>query len=119
MEVPRTVCQPGSYRIWLKKPNYARVEMTRPGQKEPGGILVGDGDYFWTYWPEGKFRYPWEQSGKYAEEYEKYQRKFFMKKRTPVGMHSIGHEVFGNLGLMTHPRSKHIPRLHRFAPGIY
>ena len=62
---------------------------------------VGDGDYFWIYWPQGKFRYGWEKSGKYAEEYEKYQRKFFMKKRTPVGMHSIGHEVFGYLGVMT------------------
>jgi hypothetical protein len=90
----------GTYRIWLKKPNYARVEMTRTGKKEPGGILVGDGDYFWIYWPEGKFRYSWEWSGKYAEEYEKYQKKFFMKKRTPVGRHSIWHEV-ANLGLMT------------------
>lgn len=89
-----------SYRIWLKKPNYARVEMTRTGQKDPSGILVGDGDYFWIYWPQGKFRYGWEKSGKYAEEYEKYQRKFFMKIRTPVGRHSIWHEVFGNLGLM-------------------
>jgi outer membrane lipoprotein-sorting protein len=90
-----------NYRIWLKKPNFARVEMTRVGQKEPSGILVGDGDYFWIYWPQGKIRYGWEKSGKYAEEYEKYQRKFFMKKRTPVGMHSIGHEVFGYLGVMT------------------
>jgi Predicted periplasmic protein (DUF2092) len=89
-----------TYRIWLKKPNYARVEMTRRGQKEPGGILVGDGDYFWIYWPQGKFRYGWEKSGKYSEEYEKYQRRFFMQKRTPVGRHSIWHEVFGNLGLM-------------------
>lgn len=90
-----------TYHIWLKKPNYARVEMTRPGQKQPGGLLVGDGDYFWIYWPGGKFRYGWEKSGKYAEEYEKYQKKFFMKTRTPVGRHSIGHEVFGNMGLMT------------------
>jgi outer membrane lipoprotein-sorting protein len=90
-----------NYRIWLKRPNYARVEMTRVGQKEPSGILVGDGDYFWIYWPQGKIRYGWEKSGKYAEKYEKYQRKFFMKKRTPVGMHSIGHEVFGYLGVMT------------------
>jgi hypothetical protein len=89
-----------TYRIWLKKPNYARVEMTRPGQKEPCGMLVGDGDYFWIYWPQGKFRYGWEKSGKHAEEYEKYQRRFFMKIRTPVGRHSIWHEVFGNLGLM-------------------
>ena len=90
-----------NYRIWLKKPNYARVEMTLVGHTKPRGILVGDGDYFWIYWPEGKFRYGWERSGKYAEEYEQYQWKFFMKKRTPVGMHSIGHEVFAYLGLIT------------------
>jgi outer membrane lipoprotein-sorting protein len=89
----------GTYRIWLKKPNYARVEMTLTGHTKPRGILVGDGDYFWTYWPEGKFRYGWEKSGKYAEEYEKYQKRFFMKTRTPVGRHSILHEV-ANLGLM-------------------
>ncbi len=35
------------YRIWLKKPNYARVEMTLVGHTKPRGILVGDGDYFW------------------------------------------------------------------------
>ncbi len=89
----------GICRIWLKKPNYARVEMTRMGKKEAGGILVGDGDYFWIYWPEGKFRYGWEKSGKYAEEYEKYQKMFFMKRRTPVGKHSIWHEA-ANLGVM-------------------
>jgi outer membrane lipoprotein-sorting protein len=86
-----------AYRIWLKKPNYARVEVTPAGEAGPSGILVGDGDYFWTYWPLGKPRYGWERSGKYAEEYEKYQRKFFMKKRTPVGKHSLGHEI-GSLG---------------------
>lgn len=80
-------------RVWLKKPNYARVEVTRTGKQAPGGILVGDGDYFWLYWPEGKFRCGWERSGKYAEEYEKYQKKFFMKQRTPVGRHSLWHEV--------------------------
>ncbi len=88
-----------TYRIWLKKPNYARVEVTRTGQKKPGGILVGDGDHFWMFWPEGKFRYGWEKSGKYAAEYDKYQYKFFMKKRTPMGVHSIWHEV-AHLGLL-------------------
>jgi outer membrane lipoprotein-sorting protein len=43
-----------NYRIWLKKPNYARVEMTRMGQKEPSGILVGDGDYAGSYGWRGK-----------------------------------------------------------------
>ncbi len=90
-----------TYQIWLKKPNYARVEMTLVGHSKPKGILVGDGDYFWVYWPEGKLRYGWEKSGKYAEEYDKYQLKFFVKKRSPLGWHSIGHEIFGNLGLIT------------------
>ncbi len=86
-----------TYRIWLKKPNYARVEAARVGQTEPSGILVGDGDYFWIYWPKEKPRYGWERSGKYGEEYEKYRRTFYMKERTPPGRHSIGHKV-GELG---------------------
>jgi len=89
----------GTYRIWLKKPNYARVEMTLVSHTKPYGILVGDGDYFWMYWPEGKFRNGWEWSGKYAEEYERFQDKFFMKRRTPVGRHSIWHEA-AHLGVM-------------------
>ena len=86
----------GTYRIWLKKPNYARLEVTPAGAKGPSGILVGDGDYFWTYWPAGKPRYGFEFNGKYAEEYKKYGSTFYMKKPTPVGKHSIGHEI-GNL----------------------
>jgi outer membrane lipoprotein-sorting protein len=86
-----------TYKIWLKKPNYARMEAVPPGHTEPSGILVGDGDYFWIYWPQEKPRYPWERTGKYAEEYEKYQRTFYMKERTPQGRHSISHEV-GYLG---------------------
>ncbi|MGA9453053.1 MAG: hypothetical protein WBW41_17115, partial [Verrucomicrobiia bacterium] len=86
-----------TYKIWLKKPNYARMEAVPPGHTEPSGILVGDGDYFWIYWPQEKPRYPWERTGKYAEEYEKYRRTFYMKARTPQGRHSISHEV-GYLG---------------------
>ncbi len=92
----KTLAQAG-YKIWLKKPNYARVEGLRAGEADPTGILVGDGDYFWIYWPREKPRYPWEWKGKYAEDYEKHRRTFYMKQRTPVGRHSIGHEV-GNLG---------------------
>jgi len=86
-----------TYRIWLKKPNYARMEATRVGESQPTGILVGDGDYFWTYWPNEKPRYGWEYKGKYAEEYEKYRHTFYMKERTPVGKHSIAHAA-GQLG---------------------
>jgi outer membrane lipoprotein-sorting protein len=86
-----------TYKIWLKKPNYARMEAMPAGTNEPTGILVGDGDYFWIYWPREKPRYNWEQTGKYAEEYEKNRTTFYMKKRTPLGRHSIGHEA-GYLG---------------------
>jgi outer membrane lipoprotein-sorting protein len=85
------------YHIWLGKPNYARLEACKAGETEPSGILVGDGDYFWTYWPKQKPRYGWESAGKYGEEYEKHKRTFYMKHRTPVGRHSISHEV-GQLG---------------------
>jgi hypothetical protein len=86
-----------AYKIWLQKPNNARLEAARAGETEPAGILVGDGDYFWTYWPKEKPRYGWEYTGKYAEEYEKYRRTFYMKQRTPLGRHSISHQV-GQLG---------------------
>lgn len=83
----------GTYKIWLQKPNFARVEAMRAGSTEPDGILVGDGDYFWTYWPQDKPRFGWEYKGKYAEEYEKYRRTFYTKTRTPVGKHSLGHAI--------------------------
>ncbi len=86
-----------TYRIWLKKPNYARVDATRVDQREPSGILVGDGEYFWIYWPKEKPRYGWEDSGKYGEEYERYRSRFYMKERSPRGRHSIGHDA-GKLG---------------------
>jgi outer membrane lipoprotein-sorting protein len=82
-----------TYRIWLKKPNYVRLEAAPAGKTKPIGILVGDGDYFWVYWPDGKPRYPWEYSGKYGEDYEKHRLTFYMKARSPVGRHSIGHRI--------------------------
>ncbi len=86
-----------TYRIWLKKPNYARMEAVAVGHPESSGILVGDGDYFWIYWPKEKPRYGWEMQGKYAEEYEKYRHTFYMKERNAVGHHSISHSA-GKLG---------------------
>jgi len=82
-----------TYKIWLKKPNYVRVEAAPAGQAKPCGILVGDGDYFWVYWPQGKQRYPWEYGGKYGEDYDKHRLSFYMKAASPVGRHSIGHRI--------------------------
>jgi len=78
-----------SYTIWLKKPNYARVEGSRDGQVK--GILVGDGEYFWTYWPNGRRRRTWE--GETVEEHERTRMTSYRKKRSPQGRHSIGHDV--------------------------
>jgi len=86
-----------TYKIWLKKPNYARMEATRKGTKKIKGILVGDGENFWTYWPGGKPRYGWETAGKYGEEYQKHRMTSYMKEPAPEGRHSIGHKA-GDLG---------------------
>ncbi len=82
-----------TYRIWLKKPNQFRLEASRFGSNALRGVLVGDGDYLWIYWPNGKGRYPWEDSGEYARQYEKYQFTSYMKERTPPARHSIAHET--------------------------
>ncbi|HWH71053.1 MAG TPA: hypothetical protein VNT26_16815, partial [Candidatus Sulfotelmatobacter sp.] len=86
-----------TYKVWLKKPDYARLEAMRAGQTEPSGILVGDGECFWVYWPREKPRYDWENTGKYAEEYNKHRRTFYRKERSPGRHYSIGHQT-GYLG---------------------
>lgn len=82
-----------TYRTWLKKPNFFRVETERTpkkeGPREQGGILVGDGKTLWIYWPEGRPRYGEEDS----KTYEKTRLTSYMRKPTPPGCHSIGHEV--------------------------
>ena len=51
-----------NYRVWLKKPNYFRVESenTSPAVVlllgKLGGTLIGDGKTLWIYWPEGRPR---------------------------------------------------------------
>jgi outer membrane lipoprotein-sorting protein len=86
-----------TYRAWLKKPNQFRVEASRFGKDEVAGVLVGDGDHLWIHWPAGKPRYGWEYSGEWAEQYEKHRLTSYMKKRAPLGGHSIAHET-GKLG---------------------
>lgn len=82
-----------TYRVWLKKPNQFRVEASRFGSNKIAGVLVGDGNHLWVYWPGGKPRYGWEESGKYGERYDKYKNVFYIQKPTPQGRHSIAHEV--------------------------
>ena len=92
-----------TYRAWLKKPNYFRVEAEVPAENkkkllkapEAGGghgILIGDGKTLWIYWPEGRFNY-----GDDPETYKKTRLTSYMTKPAPPGGHSIGHET-GFLG---------------------
>ena len=56
-----------SYKVWLQKPNYARIEASDPNQKGARGILVLDGKNMWKWWPNGKLQYPFEMKGSRAE----------------------------------------------------
>ncbi len=81
-----------TYTIWMKKPNYFRVE-TINSRGIKGGTLVGDGDYLWIYWPGERPRFSSEDS----ESFEKSRSEVYMKEATPLGKHSIGHKT-GLLG---------------------
>jgi len=85
-------CGDCTYMIWMKKPNYFRVE-TVNAQGVECGTLVGDGDYLWIYWPQDRPHFSSED----RDSYEKTRSNVYMTKGTPIGRHSIGHEV-GLLG---------------------
>ena len=72
-------------------PNYTWLEVIK--NEETTGVLVGDGSYFWIFWPHGRPRLP----GENESEYEKTSSKVYMK-RVPI---SIGHQTsFVGLTLM-------------------
>ena len=97
-----------TYRMWLKKPNYfcAETECTLPNKKthkkeEAGGVLIGDGNTAWTYWPHGRPRFtsgyrPLDSDAVY----EKTGLNSDMKEPTPPGGHSIWHMMclLGGMG---------------------
>lgn len=77
-----------TYTIWMKKPNYFRVETINKRGLERG-TLVGDGDYLWIYWPGDRPFFSSEE----RENYEKTRSEVYMKEATPLGRHSIGHKT--------------------------
>jgi outer membrane lipoprotein-sorting protein len=80
--------QDNNFKAWLMKPNFARLEVTWPNVG-PMGTLVGDGDYFWLFWPEGTTFFTSAYRNRPGEK----EYKVYMKKRTPVGRHSLAHEI--------------------------
>ncbi len=77
-----------TYRVWLKKPNYFRVEATSTSGSR-GGILIGDGKKLWIYWPQGRPAFSSEEAGDSG----KTRLNSYMTKPAPLGGHSIGHET--------------------------
>lgn len=55
----------GKYKLWLKKPSFARMEgITKDGNSS--GVLIGDGTDFWIHWPNGRPYYGFDDSTKWA-----------------------------------------------------
>lgn len=78
-----------AYRVWLKKPNFFRMESeTIAG--EPGGVMIGDGEQMWVYWPRGRPR--WSLLKETAES-EKTRFSSYWTKPAPPRKHSIWHEA--------------------------
>jgi len=76
-----------SYRLWVKKPSYARLEVTKGSESK--AVLVGDGEQFWSYWPNGRPLFPSENT----KEYEKTRLRSYMKERVPADRYSIAHQT--------------------------
>ena len=85
-EIFKTACQ---YKVWLKKPNYFRME-TQTVDGQAGGILIGDGSKLWIHWPSG--RPQWEYVEESAHDQDT-RHTSYMTKPTPLGKHSIWHEA--------------------------
>ena len=109
-----------TYRIWLKKPNYARMEATAVGHPERSGILVGDGDYFWTYWPKEKPRYGWEIQRQIRRGIREIPPHLLHERADPgrAAFHFPLSRQIGGWHRHDDPRSQHLSRLHGFASAL-
>ncbi|HUW18450.1 MAG TPA: hypothetical protein VMW16_04035 [Sedimentisphaerales bacterium] len=97
LEAKGTGPEPCTYTVWMKKPNYFRVESTAANGEERG-TLVGDGDFLWIYWAKKRPFFSHEDSN----DYERTCTNVYMTEATPPGKHSIGHKtglLGGGLGM--------------------
>ncbi|HVO76498.1 MAG TPA: hypothetical protein VMT60_00800, partial [Candidatus Bathyarchaeia archaeon] len=86
------------YRVWLKKPNYARLE-SRSLDGSKTGVLVLDGRALWIYWPNGRpYIHESDSAANGRDGMKSYIRKDAARKS-----HSIAREtsVFGTGMSMT------------------
>jgi outer membrane lipoprotein-sorting protein len=78
------------YKAWLKKPNHFRIEtITKRYANRKGGVLIGDGEFLWIHWPNGRPHFSSEKT----EEWQRSSKNVYMRKATPPGLHSIAHQT--------------------------
>jgi len=77
-----------TYRLWLKKPNHARIE-SRSSDGDRTGILILDGRQMWIYWPDGRPYIHASDSRANARD----GMKSYLRKDASKGMHSIARET--------------------------
>lgn len=77
-----------TYRMWLKKPNYARLE-SRSADGARTGILVLDGQAMWIYWPAGR---PYIHESDSTANAQDGMRSYLRKDASNVS-HSIARET--------------------------
>ena len=92
----KTAC---TYKLWLKKPNYFRME-TFALSGEAAGVLIGDGESLWIHWPGGRPR--WDNVRE-TEEDEATRHTSYITRPAPQGKHSIWHEAVFLGGGMVFP----------------
>lgn len=76
------------YSLWLKKPNFARLESQSSDGKRHGTILL-DGSVMWILWPEGKS----SAVGTNTNSGQPAGQASFARKSVRAGTHSIGSEI--------------------------
>ncbi len=83
-----------TYRMWLKKPSYVRIESASKGKVT--GNLVGDGNNVWIYWGDKKNSFA-------GEDFSMYRNKTYKQIPEPIGIESLAD--------MTYMLKAAIPRL--------
>jgi len=92
-EIPKS-----TYRLWLKKPSFARMErMLEDGVVR--GVLIGDGNTFWIHYPPGRPYYGFEDSTAWSNTH----MTSYMRFPIPAEYFSIAHKAvyLGNYANMT------------------
>ena len=79
-----------TYTAWIKKPNYIRIEAVYTDADE-AGVLIGDGDYLWIYWPGERPAFSFKDQ--LDNNSEETRLNVYMKEATPTGKDSIRYKT--------------------------